>query len=158
MDNIYQILRSFKDYELAFYLRYQGKSLTKENETALQKELIRRKLNKAKLQKLISERQSIKIKNHNQMICPRCTSSRILSERLMDEGGRHEGFEVMIGFDIKPKYKERRYCSICYWDFSRNKTIYDRIKSAKRALIVFLILIVGSTFFALIDYILNNVL
>lgn len=137
MTDLEDLIKGYEDFEIAFLVYYRMDGFTENSRRIIENELIRRHLKKTDIDRLVAEKLAIKIKDHHQMICPRCKSERILSTREMIRN-KHEASEGLAGRE--PRYEDKRYCSICYWDFSRDKTVYDKIKMIK----IFILIVAAS--------------
>lgn len=141
MSDLDKILKDYKDFELAFLVKYK---LTNYSDSTLEKiygEIKLRNLNSSDLEKLISEKLKIDIKNHDFKICPRCTSDKILSSR-EDYFGDRALFDKTP--ENEPKYIDHKICAVCGWDFAKNETKFDKRKRNKRVVLSLIISIIVS--------------
>ena len=147
MSDLYKILKDYKDFELAFLIKYK---LTNYSDTTLKKiyeEIKLRDLKSCDLEKLINDKLKIDIINHDFSICPRCTSDKILSSREEYYGDR-------VLFDKtpenQPKYIDHRICAVCGWDFAKDETKFDKRKRIKILVLSLIISLIVSLILTII--------
>lgn len=147
MSAIEKTLKTYADFELAFVWLYNSDGFTERSRNIVSNEIRSRNLTDEDLNNLVKKKLAIVVKNHNFSICPRCTSTKILNTRDMVRN-RAESSNAIDG--RPPKYENKYYCSICGWDFTKNKTLYDHIKNFKIYFFVFAIIIFISFIISLI--------
>jgi len=153
MSSIDDKLKDYEDFELAFLLKYKTSNYMDSSLKKIVAELKKRGIDDtSKIDTLIQEKLDIQIEEHNEKICPRCTSSKIITNR-EQHFSRNQDFGNVTGKPLK--YINHKICGVCGWDFHKDFTKNDKRKRIKATLKYILIAILIYVGLYLLEYIFN---
>ena len=119
MSRLEDKLKDYEDFELAFMLRYKTSNYMESTLTTILKELQNRGINKQSIiDDLVSDKLNSEKEAFSDKICPRCTSTKILSDK--------EPIKDSKSILESPKYTDHKICAVCGWDFSIDDTAEDK--------------------------------
>ena len=153
MSNIDDKLNEYEDFELAFLLKYKASNYMDSSLKKIVSELKNRGIDTTdKIDALIEEKLNIQIKEHKERICPRCTSTKILSNR-EQYFSRDQDWDGASGKPLK--YIEHKNCGVCGWDFQKDFTKNDKRKRTIALIKYILFILLISAGLYLLEYIFN---
>lgn len=149
MSNLTTKLAEYEDYELAFIVAYKMETFTDVVAMQVQDEADKRSLTKESMNALVQEKLEVEIRDHNQKICPRCTSKNILTN-IEEFHGNNKAFGLDSG---KPLTSiEYKVCGVCGWNFLTDETSHEKRSRMTTNLVS---VVVSVIFILLLTYIIH---
>ncbi|MFT5724963.1 MAG: hypothetical protein ACI9JN_002086 [Bacteroidia bacterium] len=149
MSDLTTKLNEYQDFELAFIVKYKLDTYSDSVVKKLNEEIELRNLSKKSLENLIEEKAKNEIKEHQNKICPRCTSQKIMTTK-EEFHGNNKAFGLDSGSPLT--YIEVKICGVCGWNFTADESKYEKRNRITTAAVA---LVISILFILLLTYIIN---
>ncbi len=146
MPDLTTTLTDYLDFELAFIVAYKLDTYSEDVASQVREEVASRNLSPEKLDALVQEKLKTEINDHQQKICPRCSSQKIVTNK-EEFHGNNKAFGLDSGKPLT--FIEYKLCGVCGWNFLVDETREEkneRRTSVFLSIVLFILIVLLMTY------------
>ena len=122
MSKTIEFLSTLSKEELAFFYKYKLPTYTKATQDVIVNYIENKGMTARVVEEIVSNHKSIAISNEHLNVCPRCSSTKIMEDRIeSDRTGPNAGVVDLLPYALNdvqanPEYDFNLICTVCgYW-------------------------------------------